>query len=39
LLSSDFANKAPAVLVQKEREKLQGYENTAEKIEAQLRSL
>jgi len=36
LLSSDFANKAPAALVQKEREKLDGYKNTAEKIEAQL---
>jgi valyl-tRNA synthetase len=37
LLSSDFANKAPAALVQKEREKLKGYEATAEKIEAQLK--
>jgi valyl-tRNA synthetase len=36
LLSSDFANKAPAALVQKERDKLAGYKNTAEKIEAQL---
>jgi len=36
LLSSDFANKAPAALVQKEREKLAGYKETAEKIKAQL---
>jgi len=37
LLSGDFANKAPAALVQKEREKLDGYKSTAEKIEAQLK--
>ncbi len=37
LLSSDFANKAPAALVQKEREKLDGYKATAEKIEAQFK--
>jgi len=37
LLSSDFANKAPATLVQKEREKLEGYRNTAEKIKSQLK--
>ena len=37
LLSSDFANKAPAALVQKEREKLAGYKDTAEKIKAQLK--
>jgi valyl-tRNA synthetase len=36
LLSSDFANKAPAALIQKEREKLAGYKDTAEKIKAQL---
>jgi valyl-tRNA synthetase len=36
LLSSDFANKAPAALVQKEREKLEGYRETAEKLKAQL---
>jgi valyl-tRNA synthetase len=36
LLSSDFANKAPAPVVQKEREKLAGYQQTAEKIRAQL---
>ena len=37
LLSSDFANKAPAALVAKEREKLEGYKDTAEKIKAQLK--
>ena len=37
LLSGDFANKAPAALVQKEREKLDGYKDTAEKIKAQLK--
>ena len=37
LLSSDFANKAPAALVQKERDKLLGYKETAEKINAQLK--
>ncbi len=37
LLSSDFAVKAPPALVQKEREKLEGYRKTAEKIEAQLK--
>jgi valyl-tRNA synthetase len=37
LLSSDFANKAPGALVQKEREKLAGYKDTAEKIKAQLK--
>ena len=36
LLSSDFANKAPAAVIQKEREKLAGYKETAEKIKAQL---
>jgi valyl-tRNA synthetase len=36
LLSGDFARKAPAALVQKEREKLEGYRATAEKLEAQL---
>jgi valyl-tRNA synthetase len=36
LLAGDFANKAPAALVQKEREKLEGYRKTAEKIEGQL---
>ena len=37
LLSSDFAQKAPAALVQKEREKLEGYKETAEKINVQLK--
>ncbi|NWG05104.1 MAG: valine--tRNA ligase [Chloroflexi bacterium] len=37
LLSSDFTNKAPAALVQKERDKLVGYKETAEKIKAQLK--
>ncbi len=36
LLSSDFANKAPAPVVAKEREKLAIYKETAEKINAQL---
>jgi valyl-tRNA synthetase len=36
LLSSDFANKAPAPVVAKEREKLAGYKETAEKIKMQL---
>jgi len=36
LLGGDFANKAPAALVQKERDKLAGYKDTAEKIKAQL---
>jgi valyl-tRNA synthetase len=37
LLAGDFANKAPAHLVAKEREKLAGYQDTAEKIKAQLK--
>ncbi|MFN3492819.1 MAG: hypothetical protein ACK40V_11435, partial [Anaerolineales bacterium] len=37
LLNSDFANKAPAALVQKEKEKLAGYKETAEKIKSQLK--
>ena len=36
LLSGDFANKAPAPVIQKEREKLEGYKETAEKLKAQL---
>jgi len=36
LLSSDFAGKAPAAVVQKEKEKLFTYKETAEKIKAQL---
>ena len=34
LLSGDFANKAPAHVIQKEREKLEGYRETAEKLKA-----
>ncbi|HLO16834.1 MAG TPA: class I tRNA ligase family protein, partial [Anaerolineales bacterium] len=37
LLASDFAHKAPAALVQKERDKLAAYKETAEKIKAQLK--
>jgi valyl-tRNA synthetase len=36
LLASDFASKAPAPVVQKEREKLAEYQQTAEKLRAQL---
>ena len=36
LLGSDFANKAPAAVVNKEREKLASYKETADKIKAQL---
>ena len=36
LLGGDFASKAPAALVQKERDKLTGYKETAEKLKAQL---
>ena len=37
LLAGDFATKAPPILVQKEREKLESHRKTAEKIEAQLK--
>ncbi|MEO5888559.1 MAG: class I tRNA ligase family protein, partial [Anaerolineales bacterium] len=37
LLSGDFANKAPAAVVQKERDKLTAYKDTAGKIQAQLK--
>jgi valyl-tRNA synthetase len=37
LLGGDFANKAPAALVQKEKDKLAAYKDTAEKIKAQLK--
>lgn len=37
LLAGDFANKAPAALVQKERDKLEAYKDTTEKIKAQLK--
>jgi len=36
LLGSDFANKAPAAVVQKEREKLAAFKETAGKLQAQL---
>ena len=36
LLESDFAKKAPEAVVNKEREKLAAYKETAEKIKAQL---
>jgi valyl-tRNA synthetase len=36
LLGSDFANKAPAQVVQKEREKLVAFQDTAGKLRAQL---
>ncbi|HEY5159314.1 MAG TPA: valine--tRNA ligase [Anaerolineales bacterium] len=36
LLESDFASKAPAPVVQKEREKLAEFQQTAEKLRAQL---
>ena len=39
LLSSPFAQKAPAHVVDKEREKLAGFQETAEKIKAQLAAL
>lgn len=37
LLSGDFANKAPAPVVQKERDKLVAYKETTEKLKAQLK--
>jgi valyl-tRNA synthetase len=37
LLAGDFAKKAPPALVQKERDKLAAYKETAEKIKAQLK--
>ncbi len=36
LLSSDFANKAPASVVGKERERLAAFKETAEKLKSQL---
>lgn len=39
LLSSSFAEKAPATVVQKEREKLVVFQRTAEKIRSQIQSL
>jgi valyl-tRNA synthetase len=37
-LAGPFAEKAPAAVVQKEREKLAGYRETAEKLRGQIRS-
>jgi valyl-tRNA synthetase len=39
LLSSAFSEKAPAAVVQKEREKLANFKSTAERIKAQLSGL
>ncbi len=39
LLSGSFAEKAPAAVVQKERDKLASYQETAAKLRAQLASL
>ncbi len=39
LLAGPFAEKAPAAVVQKERQKLAGYKDTAEKLHAQLGDL
>jgi valyl-tRNA synthetase len=39
LLGSDFAKKAPEAVVQKEREKLKGYQETREKVLGQLKVL
>ncbi|HAY83528.1 MAG TPA: hypothetical protein DCY42_01015, partial [Chloroflexi bacterium] len=39
LLSSAFAQKAPPEVVQKERERLAGFKDTAEKIASQLNEL
>jgi valyl-tRNA synthetase len=36
LLGSSFAEKAPAAVVQKERDRLAGYKDTAEKLKGQL---
>jgi valyl-tRNA synthetase len=38
LLASDFANKAPAPVVAKEREKLSAFKETAEKLKGQLKA-
>jgi valyl-tRNA synthetase len=36
LLGSDFANKAPSAVVQKERQRLAAFQETAGKLQAQL---
>ncbi|MDP2994208.1 MAG: class I tRNA ligase family protein, partial [Anaerolineales bacterium] len=38
LLGSDFANKAPAPVIQKERERLAAFKETSEKLRTQLKS-
>jgi valyl-tRNA synthetase len=38
LLASPFAEKAPAQVVQKERDKLASYLETAQKIKSQIKS-
>jgi valyl-tRNA synthetase len=39
MLNGSFSEKAPAEVVQKERDKLAGYQETAEKIRSQITSL
>jgi valyl-tRNA synthetase len=39
LLAGPFAQKAPAAVVEKEREKLKSYQETAEKLQAQIQAL
>ena len=39
LLASPFAEKAPANVVQKERDKLNGYRDSADKLKTQLTGL
>jgi valyl-tRNA synthetase len=39
LLASDFAKKAPDAVVQKERDKLAGFQETTERLQTQLKSL
>lgn len=39
LLASDFANKAPDAIVQKERDKLAAFQKNAERLQSQLKAL
>ncbi len=39
LLASSFAERAPAEIVQKERDKLAGYQETVENLKKQLKAL
>ena len=39
LLTSDFSVKAPPSVVQKERDKLSGFKETAAKLSAQIKSM